>query len=198
MKFKVGDLVRFTYLPPWRDDWWSIQSLSAEDFGLFLEAGSAGGVGLKVEEVDDLGGVVLVSFLVSDNEVVFVRRQYPFDSSRLELVASPCPEPCDLTVLLQGLKGVSLYSTVHGGVILAYVGNDAEYPIVCYAVDDKGVYRSVGFTRDGRYLSGYSRSEVCLWPAVDVRDWSCFHVPPTSTSEKGTDVSFRVKEGSSL
>lgn len=79
----------------------------------------------------------------------------------------------DLVKILKDCpRGMKLYSTIHGEVILDQVNNiDGYYPIVVKYNDGQ-----IGFTRDGKYYIEYD-GECILFPSKDQRDWSKFKVP---------------------
>ena len=70
-------------------------------------------------------------------------------------------------------KGIKLYSTIHGEVILRDVNINEEYPIVA----DISYAALVSFTEEGHYVKSCPDAECVLFPSKDQRDWSKFKLP---------------------
>ena len=81
-------------------------------------------------------------------------------------------EPLDLTKILEGCNGVTLWSNVLGECKLENIYVGAPYPIVV-SITDK--YES--FTKEGLYNDRYESAECTLFPSETNRDWSTFNKP---------------------
>lgn len=79
----------------------------------------------------------------------------------------------DLVKILKDCpKGIKLYSTVHGEVILEdVVESGTDYPI-----KTDHPWGKTEFARNGKYYNEYD-GECVLFPSKDQRDWSKFKIP---------------------
>lgn len=79
----------------------------------------------------------------------------------------------DLVEILRNCpKGIKLYSTVHGEVILEdVVESGTDYPIKA-----DHPWGKTEFARNGKYYNEYD-GECVLFPSKDQRDWSKFKIP---------------------
>lgn len=79
----------------------------------------------------------------------------------------------DLVKILKDCpRGIKLYSTVHGEVILEdVVESGTDYPI-----KTGHPWGKAEFARNGKYYNEYG-GECVLFPSKDQRDWSKFEIP---------------------
>ena len=79
----------------------------------------------------------------------------------------------DLVKILKDCpKGIKLYSTVHGEVILEdVVESGTDYPI-----KTDHPWGKTEFARNGKYYNEYD-GECVLFPSKDQQDWSKFKIP---------------------
>lgn len=84
-------------------------------------------------------------------------------------------ENIDLTEILKGCEGMTLYSSVLGECVLEEIQNPSttNFPIKVY-VENNGYSR---FTIDGKYFHDIINGECILFPSKDQRDWSKFVKP---------------------
>ena len=87
----------------------------------------------------------------------------------------------NLCELLKGCEGITLYSPIHGDVVLDSINNSNTDPIIVTLSD--GDY--IDYCKDGRYLAMYD-GECMLFPSKENRDWSTFKKP--IKIKKGTHV----------
>lgn len=73
----------------------------------------------------------------------------------------------DLTEILKGHEGITLYSPLTGKVVLEEIDNGNSYPILVKTAKED----EYCFTSDGRFLN-IPNGECMLFPAEDQRDWS--------------------------
>ena len=78
--------------------------------------------------------------------------------------------------LIETLKncpvGTKLYSPIFGEVLFYNISDSPDYPIEVKADGDE-----VGFTKEGKYISGYENGECLLFPSKEQHDWSKFKIP---------------------
>lgn len=85
----------------------------------------------------------------------------------------PIEEELNLCELLKGCEGITLYSPIHGDVILKSIIDRCNDPIIVTLSDGD----TIDYCKDGRYLSMYD-GECMLFPSKDNRDWSTFKRGP--------------------
>ena len=81
-------------------------------------------------------------------------------------------EEFNLCEILKGCEGITLYSPIHGDVVLESINNLNTDPIIVTLSD--GDY--IDYCKDGRYLAMYN-GECMLFPSKENRDWSTFKKP---------------------
>ena len=81
-------------------------------------------------------------------------------------------EELDLCEILKGCEGITLYSPIHGDVVLKLIRYSGNDPIVVTLSDGE----TIDYCKDGRYLSMY-KGECMLFPSKENRDWSTFKKP---------------------
>ena len=96
-------------------------------------------------------------------------------------------EPLDLTKILKGCEGQTLYSMISGDVTLKEIYTPSDYPIKLVTVNSE---RINSVTKQGLHFS-FSQGECILFPSKENRDWSTFKpkIPfgtPVMVSNNGT------------
>lgn len=81
-------------------------------------------------------------------------------------------EPLDLTKILEGCEGVTLWSDIWGECKLHMIDTTEPHDIV---VKTRGRYES--FTKSGLYDDRYKSGKCLLFPSETNRDWSTFKKP---------------------
>ena len=81
-------------------------------------------------------------------------------------------EDLNLCEILKGCEGITLYSPIHGDVVLESINNLSNYPIIVRLSDGD----TIDFCKDGRYITMYN-GECMLFPSKENRDWSTFKKP---------------------
>ena len=84
------------------------------------------------------------------------------------------PKELDLTKILQGCEGVTLWSDIAGEVELYKIIENSDFPIKV-----KNLFGCESFSSKGTYLDLYPEAKCLLWPSETNRDWSTFKKPLT-------------------
>ena len=84
------------------------------------------------------------------------------------------PNELDLTKILQGCEGVTLWSDIAGEVELYKIIENSDFPIKV-----KNLFGCESFSSKGTYLDLYPEAKCLLWPSETNRDWSTFKKPLT-------------------
>mgnify|MGYP003403106103 CR=1 FL=1 len=84
------------------------------------------------------------------------------------------PKELDLTKILQGCEGVTLWSDIAGEVELYKIIENSDFPIKV-----KNLFGCESFSSKGTYLDLYPEAKCLLYPSETNRDWSTFTKPVT-------------------
>ena len=112
-------------------------------------------------------------------------KKYPDDWE--EVKEETTKEPLDLTKILKGCEGQTLYCTLLGEVTLDRILDYKEYPIELCSIKTKSI---TTLSKEGIYLLDEC-GECILFPSKENRDWSTFKpkIPfgtPVMVSNNGT------------
>lgn len=89
------------------------------------------------------------------------------------------PKELDLTKVLKGCEGVTLWSDALGECTLEKIHTFDRYPIVLKAPRKYNVNNQEEFTKEGYFYDCYPNAKCLLWPSETNRDWSTFKKPVT-------------------
>ena len=83
----------------------------------------------------------------------------------------------DLAEILDGCKGVELWSDMFGKCTLAHIQPNEERSIAVKVCKSKEAGQYELFTKDGKTRGSYVEGKCMLWPSETNRDWSTFKKP---------------------
>lgn len=161
---------------------------------------------VKVEGGNSGGTIDAIKFATSKDEEDFKSGKYTYLWCSEDYVIFPeksttiC-EPLDLTEILEGCEGVTLWSDLFGECNLYQINLSNDYPIVLSCIGRYESRVNESLSKNGIYNTAYSNSKCILWPSETNRDWSTFKKPITVKDDDwvaccdGTDGFFITKYG---
>ena len=95
----------------------------------------------------------------------------------IENVIMDEPKELDLTKVLKGCEGVTLWSDAFGECKLEEICTSNRYPIILRAPRKDNYNNQEVFTKEGYFYDCFPNAKCLLWPSETNRDWSTFTKP---------------------